>query len=651
MKNQIVILISDILKEMGIPDMVPEVEVPEDAGHGDYTTNIAMILAKSLKKAPASPQGGPMEIALEVKERLRTYDVGRTSEIRDQNTVKRGHPVSPKLSLSPILSAIDRVEVAPPGFINIFLSEAKLGSIIQEVLKQKEGFGTSQRARSERSRRVTVEFTDPNPFKEFHIGHLYSNSVGEAISRLLESQGNTVRRVNYQGDVGMHVAKALYALLRSPLSPSREAGSGSTRQSPLSSRIEFLGKAYAAGSKAFEESEQAKKDIGEINKKIYEKSPDVYALYRQTRQWSLDYFETIYARLGTVFSGYYFESEVGPRGVRIVREHIKDGVFEESEGAIVYRGEKKGLHTRVFINRLGLPTYEAKELGLAPTKYDDWAYDRSLIVTGNEINEYFKVLLAALSEVNPTLAGKTRHIGHGMVRKSDGTKMSSRSGDVLTGEGLLDEVKGSIYILLDKNKSNYTKVERDDIAEKAAVAAVKYSLLRVSLPSDVAFDLKTSVSFDGDSGPYLQYTYARCKSVLRKSGNDVIASASEAISQDKEIATVAADGSLAMTMNPEERSVLRLLTHFPDVVSDAAEHLSPSTLCTYLFKFASAFNLFYAKHTILETQDLGLRTHSFPTSYVLRPTSASLRLSLTAATAQVLKNGLYLLGIETLEQM
>lgn len=601
MKDQIVTLLTEVLKDLGIPDPKVVVEVPENPTHGDYTTNVAMILAKTLKKSP-------MEIALQVKETISNQLSAFSQKDSDQNIGKRGQKQSDKVAALDILSAIDRIEVAPPAFINVFLTEAKLGSVISEVLKQKETYGTSH---LQHSQRVTVEFTDPNPFKEFHIGHLYSNSVGEAISRLLESQAHAVRRVNYQGDVGMHVAKVLYGLFAAPDSDAemKKVVTGS-----LADKAQFLGKAYTAGARAFEESEQGKKDIGRINKKIYAKDPDVYELYRQTRQWSLEYFETIYARLGTTFAGYYFESAVGERGVQIVREHIKDGVFEESEGAIVYRGEKKGLHTRVFVNQLGLPTYEAKELGLAPTKYDDWAYDLSLIVTGNEINEYFKVLLSALGEVNPSLAKKTRHIGHGMVRKSDGSKMSSRSGDILTGEGLLDEVKASMYTLLDKNISNYTKVEREEIAEKAAVAAVKYSLLRVSLPSDVAFDLKTSVSFQGDSGPYLQYTYARARSVLRKAGNE----------------PTTYNLLPTTSLNPEERAVLRLLTFFPDVVAEAADRLSPSTLCTYLFQLASAYNLFYAKHTILPSQ---------------------LRLALTAATAQVLKNGLYLLGIATLEQM
>lgn len=655
MKNKLQQLLQEILKDIGVSDAVPDVSICEDPAHGEYTTNVAMRIAARVKSKEQRVESlvgkSPMDIALQVQSKI----LDRRSQIKaknpDQNSSKQDQTPSTKKETDDLLQAIDRVEVAKPGFINVFLSEAAFSTQIQEVLKQKERFGTSK---SDQPARVTVEFTDPNPFKEFHIGHLYSNSVGESVCRILESQGHTVRRVNYQGDVGMHVAKALYGLQKiENLKTKMEE----LEKKSLPDRAKFLGAAYAVGAKAFEEDKAAAEEIGQINKLgfiaaqamwVKEKGiesvidykkgaqidqmklDELSRLYITGRSWSLEYFETIYKRLGTAFEGLYFESFVGERGAKIVLDHVSDGIFEASDGAIIYRGEKKGLHTRVFINALGLPTYEAKELGLAPTKHDDWAYDLSIIVTGNEINEYFKVLLAALADVAPQLAEKTRHMGHGMVKKSDGSKMSSRSGMVLTGEGLLDEVKVSIYDLLDKNKSKYDKVMRDEIAEKAAVAAVKYSLLRVSLPSDVAFDLKTSVSFDGDSGPYLLYTYARCQSVLRKA-TLVAASDSEAAPLDVGIA--ADKRVLAMTMNPEEKHIARLIGYFSDVAAGAASDYAPNVICTYLFDLAQAFNGFYQKHSILDGD------------------SKVFRLQLTAATGQVLKNGLHLLGIETVEQM
>lgn len=630
MKKQLEAQLLQVIQDFGITDVLPEVKIVEDLRHGDYTSNVAMRLSKQLKKSP-------MDIALQVKEALQKIKNRVSYKDGDHNTAKVDQMNAEKFAGNDVLQDIETIEVANPGFINFKMTEAKLGTQMHEVLKQRKAYGTG---RLDVSQRVVVEFTDPNPFKEFHIGHLYSNSVGESVSRLLESQGHTVRRVCYQGDVGMHVAKALFGLLQiADVENKLESLAGK----PLAERAKFMGEAYVVGARAFEEDPAAAESMKALNRLGFIAAQDMWVkekgitpiinyrsdaiideaqlqkvstLYVRGRAWSLEYFESIYRRLGTIFEGYYFESFVGELGAKLVRDHVTDGVFELSDGAIIYRGEKKGLHTRVFINKLGLPTYEAKELGLAPTKQAEWAYDRSIIVTGNEINEYFKVLLAALSEISPELAVKTKHMGHGMVRKSDGSKMSSRSGVILTGEGLLDEVKESVYALLDKSTSTYTSEERENIAECAAVAAVKYSLLRVSLPSDVAFDISTSVSFEGDSGPYLLYTYARCQSVLRKSGIAV-----------QELQDV------SVSMNQEEKHIARQILFYPEVVASAAADLTPNVLCTYLFDLAQMFNVFYAKHQILEGE------------------SKNLRLLLTQATAQVLQNGLGLLGIETIERM
>jgi arginyl-tRNA synthetase len=225
------------------------------------------------------------------------------------------------------------------------------------------------------------------------------------------------------------------------------------------------------------------------------------------------------------------------------------------------------------------------------------------------------VLFAALTHVFPDTKGKEYHKVYGWVKLKHG-KMSSRTGQVVLGEWLLDEAKKSIYEILKQSKSNYTEEDQEEIAEKGAIAAVKYAFLRVGTDQEISFDLKESVSFDGDSGPYLLYTYARCKSVIRKAQSD----------------TSSANGSEAEneTMHPEERALLRLISFYPEVVADAARNLSPNTLCTYLFRLASAFNLLYQKHPIVGSVE---------------------RVSLTDAAAQVLHNGLYLLGIQTAERM
>ena len=585
MKAQIVRLISSILKEQGI-DTAVDVSIPENPANGDYTTNVAFRLSKNLKKPP-------MDLALLVKDRI-------THDCKHHNTKQKHHSLSS-------FQVIDRVEVAPPGFINIFLTETRLSTQLAEVLNAKEAYGTSK---AKAGQGIMVEYGDPNTHKAFHIGHLRNITIGESVARLLEAVGSDVIHTSYQGDVGMHIAKALYALLQlSAISSQLPA----VRKADIKSKIDFLSKAYVAGNGKYEENDDSKKEVGEINKKIYARDPEVYPIYQESRQWSLDYFESIYKRVGTTYKRNYFEGEVYEAGKRNVLAGLKKGIFEESEGAIIFPGKKFGLHNRVFITKEGNPTYEGKDMGLGPLQYNDlkrWTKNPTTVirVVGPEQAGYFQVVFEAHSQLFPELRGKFYHLVAGFVKLKQG-KMSSRSGNVVLGEWLLDEAKKSIYTILEK--SNTSQQEKDTIAEIAAVAAVKYSFLRVSTQSEIAFDLGESINFQGDSGPYLQYTYARCKSVLRK-----------APEQSGKIQGLA--------LNSEERAVARLILYFPDIVAKAAGELSPSCLCTYLFQLAQAFNLFYAKHEILGSPS---------------------RLLLTAATAQVIKNGLYLLGIEILEQM
>lgn len=565
------------LDELGIEDIIPQIEHSVLQEHGDYSTNIALIVARSLGK-------NPREVADQIISLLNT-------KYKIQN-------------------AIDKIDSAGPGFINFWLSKDFLISQVNEVIKDGDRFGDRK---TMTGKKIMVEFTDPNPFKEFHIGHLYSNVVGESLCRLLESQGAMVKRVNYQGDVGLHVAKSLWAIL--PVSGIKYQVL-SIEDKSLEERVKLLGQAYAKGEKAYEEDESAKEAINALNKKIYQQDPEIKDAYQKGRKWSLDYFEKIYKRLGTKFDFYYFESQAGNVGLEYVRENLKKGIFEDSEGAVIFPGKKFGFHNRVFINSLGLPTYEAKELGLAPTKFADFPYDLSIIVTGNEINEYFKVLLKALSLISPDLAEKTMHIGHGMVRLPTG-KMSSRTGEVVTGEWLLDEAKRRI-------KENFKDMD-DIVAEQVAVGAVKYALLRSGIGKDIAFSFEESINLEGDSGPYLQYSFVRTRSVLRKAN----------ISNFKFHPT-----NWRIKLEPEELALLRSIYRFPEVTEQASAGFCPNMVCRYLFDLAQKFNLFYQKCPILD-----------PSASSGQGDVRGFRVALTQAVGQVLKNGLHFLGIKSPQKM
>lgn len=571
-----------------------ELTHPKDPSQGDYATNVAMVLAKKAGK-------NPRELAEQIVGAFTKQDSGLN---------------------------IDRIEVAGPGFINIFFKPEHF----IEVLKKQLNDSGKTRKTSFTGKKVMVEFTDPNPFKEFHIGHLYSNTVGESISRLIEAGGAEVKRANYQGDVGLHVAKAIWGMQRKLQTEGNDLSAIGERS--IEERAKWLGKSYALGAAAYEEDEKAKEEIISINKAVYslldgkKDEPALADLYQKGREWSLSYFETIYQRLGTSFAYYYFESEAGPIGLALVKEYLSSGVFTESEGAVVFKGEDYGLHTRVFINSLGLPTYEAKELGLAVTKYEDFPFDFSISITGNEINEYFRVLLKVLSLIKPEIAKKMRHISHGMVRLPEG-KMSSRTGNVLTGEWLLNEAKRRLA-------ESYPDME-DETLETVTVAAIKWAMLRSGIGKDISFTIDESISFEGDSGPYIQYTYARTQSVLGKSTEQRVKDFNEA-------------SFTGIILEKEETELLKLLSQYDEVVTEAGGHFSPNIVTNYLFDVAKAFNLFYQKQRILNPTSVN-STEAISQDGDTVETIRTLRLALTKATGYILKDGLHLLGIKAPEKM
>ncbi len=487
---------------------------------------------------------------------------------------------------------IEKIELAGPGFINFYLSKEFFQKSLGEIINKGNNFGKSEHAKGFR---VMVEHTDPNPFKEFHIGHLMPNVIGSTIARIFEWNGAEVKQANYQGDVGLHVAKSIWESMNQ----------GQIRITD----IHHSAKAYVVGSEMYETDIQIKKEIDDINRKIYDRSdPKINELYDSGRESSLKYFESIYKKLNSKFDFYFFESETAPIGKKIVEENIGK-VFEESDGAIVFKGEKfdPSLHTRVFINSQGIPTYEAKDLGNAKNKSDVYPYDLSVVVTGNEIKEYFRVMLAALGQIYPELAKKTKHLPHGMLRLPSG-KMSSRTGEVITAEELIEEVK--------------TRTKGD---EQVAIAAIKYMILRQAIGNDIVFDFEKSVSTEGDSGVYLQYAHARANSILEKAKDLTQPSPSPRRGQEK---------SMLFSSAGEVRPIERLLYRFPEIVERAGAEYAPNYITTYLTELAASFNNFYAHEQVISGD-----------------AASGYRLAIVEAFKIVMKNGLNILGIAAPERM
>jgi len=554
-------------KAAGIDVDAIHLEHPTDLSHGDFATNVAMATAKGLGK-------NPREVGETIAEEIK--------KLNNQN--------------------IADATVAGPGFINITLSDDFLKSVPSQVLKAGEMYGGNDLYKGYKT---LFEYTDPNPLKIFHIGHFMSNAVGEANSRITEFHGAEVKRACYFGDTGVHIAKTMYAL--------RSMKDSIDKKADLRTQVAMLGKAYAEGNTQYEDNPEAKKEIDKLNVSIYNKEDtEDYQLYLWARQTSLDYFETIYKKIDTHFDFYFPESDAAPKGKEIVEGHIADGVFVESDGAVIFKGEDhdKSLHTRVFINKFGVPTYEAKELALAKIKSETYPYDVSVVITASEIDQYFKVLKKAMSLVFPDLEKKTFHISHGILKLPDG-KMSSRKGTIISAEDLIEKVTEEVLKKMEDREID----NKEEVAEKIAIGALKYTILRQASGKDVVFDFNTALSFEGDSGPYLQYAYVRANSILEKA---------KAVG----IQPLLAGGSKTYGLE-------QMFYRFPDVIKRAGHEHAPQYIVTYLTELASGFNSFYAKEKVTDPDD----------------NDAPYKLALVEATMQILKNGMHILAIPVVEKM
>lgn len=546
MKHTITAAIADSVKQVYDIDVTPDLTRP-DAEFGDFATNVALKLAKEVGKKP-------QEVASALADHL---------VVGDQ---------------------FAKVTVAGPGFINLTVSDRTLMDAWNLKAPQSMAGQT-----------VVVEYSDPNPFKVLHAGHLYTSVMGDAIANVLEAAGADVHRVNFGGDVGLHVGKTMWAILQNLDGEHPEK----LDEVPHDQHADWMANCYVAGTRAYDDDETAKSEIIALNKRIYQLHRDddhesAFAqIYWTCRQWSYDYFDAFYERIGSHFEKYYPESAVADRGLQEVRAQVGE-VFAESDGAVVFAGEVFGLHTRVFINREGLPTYETKDVGLLFTKYDDYHFNRSIVITANEQEQYMAVVLKAIEQFAPELAQATTHLVHGMVRLAGNVKMSSRKGNFLRAVDVLDAA----------NVAQHELNGTDD--ERIGLGAVKYAFLKQRMGGDLVYQPDESVSLQGNSGPYLQYAYARAHSILAK---------------------VTADAATPDELDNYERALVRQLADFSETLSRCIEDMMPHHLCTYLYTLAQEFNRFY-EH-----------------SRVVGDERENIRRTLVERYAATLETGLAILGI------
>jgi arginyl-tRNA synthetase len=556
MKQEIQTALARVVQELF--GETPEIVLSRpDEQFGDFATSIALQLAGRVGK---NPREIAEAIAVKTRENL------------------------PEL--------VQETSVAGPGFINIRLTDAALIAAMQPVQEQ-----------SLKGKRVLVEYSDPNPLKPLHAGHLYTTLVGDTMARLVQNAGAETIRLNYGGDVGLHVAKSMWGMIRELGGELPEK----LADIAAADRPAWLGQRYVEGNNAYEDDETAKAEIVEVNKRVYalhdsgDTDSPFAQIYYTTRTWSYDYFAVLYQQLQVVpFDRFIPESEVTPLGLQTVREQLARGVFKESDGAVIYDGDSQGLHTRVFINSAGLPTYETKDVGLSLTKWQNYHFDQSIIITANEQAQYMQVVIAAIKQFAPEPAERTRHLTHGVVKLQGGVKMSSRKGNVVTALEILEAAR-------EAGAASGTNPSEDTI-----LAAVKYAFAKNRVGGDIAYDPRESIALEGNSGPYLQYAHARARSILRKA------------------ATTPAE---LIDLTDDERSLVRKIGAYSEAVEQATVDLMPHHICTYLYELAQTFNRFYEHNRVVGDE------------------REATRLQLVTKYADTLKAGLELLGIVAPEQM
>ncbi|MDO4611301.1 MAG: arginine--tRNA ligase [Candidatus Saccharibacteria bacterium] len=546
--------LKNLIKNLYGLDFEPDVTPSPDNIPTDFSSNAPLKLAKELHNAP-------IKIAEELAENAKGNDV-----------LKNFTPT-----------------VSNPGFLNFITSDEYLTAKIADFT---ENFEKNISSDEYSGKTVICEFSDPNPFKVLHVGHLYTSIVGDSISKLYEYAGAKVIRANFGGDVGLHVAKTMYILMQ---------------KNPDDLTIEDIAKCYVEGTAAYEDDEAAKAEITRLNKEIYKiNSEDIHGtpladLYWKGRELSYAYFNDFYARIGLKFDKYYPESTVAGLGLKTVKEQLEKGVYELSDGAVIFDGEKFGLHTRVFINKEGVPTYEAKDVGLIFTKWNDYHFDKSIVITGNEQLDYMKVVLKSVEQYAKDLVDKTNHLTHGLVKLPGNVKMSSRKGNFLKAVDVLDLINEAL-------KSEYNSED-----ETVALAATKYAFLKYKMGGNIVFDPNESVKMTGNSGPYLLYSAVRAKKILEKVGETGDMKPAE--------------------LNEQERTLTKKILFYKDALSEALAEIAPHRLATYLYEVAQDFSRFYEACPVAGSE------------------KEAIRKNLVKIYLDVMTHGLNLLGINIPEAM
>ncbi|MCX7788285.1 MAG: arginine--tRNA ligase [Spirochaetes bacterium] len=506
---------------------------------------------------------------------------------------------------------IDRFSIVGP-YLNIFLNRSLVtGLLFQQIRTEGDRFGSSSILSS---KRIMVEFSSPNTNKPLHLGHLRNDALGESVARILRFSGATVRTVDLINDRGIHICKSMLAY--------QELGHGRTPEDEGLKSDHFVGKYYVLYNELAKRDPEAEDRARNMLVKWEQGDPEVRLLWEKMNRWAIEGIKRTYERTGIHFDQFYFESEVYLKGKEEVLKGLEKGIFyQEADGSIWVNLEDIGLDRKVLLRSDGTSLYVTQDIGTAISRYKDWPFDVMIYVVASEQNYHFKVLFSILERLGYEWAKNLYHLSYGMVNLPEG-KMKSREGTVVDADDLLDELTEMAKEEIRTKEREGEVGDLEGTAGKIALGALHYYLLQPSPSKDIVFNPRESLSFTGNTGPYIQYTGARICSMVRKL--DEVPQVKERTGKPSDLNT------------GEEWELVKLLFEFPAMVEQSAISYNPSLLANYLYEVSKTFSRYYHEHPILFAEN---------------PDVAASRVQLSRCVLQVLKNGMHLLNIPFLEVM
>lgn len=509
------------------------------------------------------------------------------------------------------INGIAAIKAAGP-YLNFFVdSKTQSEDVLTAVLKQKNSYGTKP---VQKKIRVMIEYSAPNTNKPLHIGHLRNQSIGMSLCRVFEALGYNVIKANFLNDRGIHICKSMLAY--------QLFGNGKTPKSENQKSDHFVGDYYVRFNTEAKANPSLETQALEMLRLWEKKDPKIRKLWKQMNQWAVTGFQTTYKNFGSEFDHWFKESDLYGQGLDLLKIGLEKKVFEEQEdGSIVCRLEQYGLPDKVILRKDKTSLYITTDLALTREKFDKFKLTSSLWIVATEQNLYFQQQFKILELLGFPWAKNCHHVYYGLVHLPEG-RMKSREGKVLDADDLMADLTQTALVEVEKRFSNLTKSEKQKRSRFIALAAIKFFMLKVDTKKDFVFNPTESLSFEGETGPYLLYSYARAKSILSKAGK-----------QTKNPTKSKADFSLLSSEN--EQALIKLIAEYPQKIEETKASLSPHLMCHYLVSLASRFNSFYHEQPVLAAE-MPLRES---------------RIELVRAASIVLSNGMRLLGIEPLEKM